>query len=484
MRSEARYAGASPPRPARLSTPEKPMCSYAKHRVCPFRYTAAAWGAFSNFQPLGVPIAAGPWTFFTSEAVYQAAKFGTRPDVQQRIAEAPTPREAAAIGRTPGLGIDPGWNAQRVDVMRWVLRCKHEANADEIDAVLAETADRPIVEVSARDPWALRLPIRADTSRETLASDGRDIRFSPQWVARTDADWIKTAIGRVVLACALKHHTRRGDRDPERWQRASQFVTHGLLRDAGLNLPPDADAWNDISVEQAYDRLPEPKDDPHDKDGGSPSKGPAGSSASNNSDSDGSPDSTDADGETEPGNQNPSPPSFDPSGTGEVMDAGARCDDGGDTDDPFDTAAEEQAWDEAMHQAASLARAQGKAPGAIEEAIRDAHGSVLDWRVPPAPLHGRCGPSGLQLELSQRALHRPRALPAVDPLRGDRYHRRHHRHLGLPAGRDALRVLVRGPGDRRRTAARLRPRPAGRCRVAGRGRVRRRRPAREPRIEG
>ena len=27
-------------------------------------------------------------------------------------------------------------------------------------------------------------------------------------------------MARVVLACALKHHTRRGERDPERWQRA------------------------------------------------------------------------------------------------------------------------------------------------------------------------------------------------------------------------------------------------------------------------
>ena len=82
---------------------------------------------------------------------------------------------------------------------------------------------------------ALRLPIRADAGRETLASDGRDIRYSPEWVADTNADLIKTAIGRVVLACALKHHTRRGDRDPERWQLASQLVTHGLLRDAGFN---------------------------------------------------------------------------------------------------------------------------------------------------------------------------------------------------------------------------------------------------------
>ena len=129
------------------------MRVYARDQVCGFRYSRAEWGAFSNFQPLAVPITAGPWTFRFSESLYQAAKFAARPDVQQRIAEAPTAREAAAIGRTPGLGIDPDWNAQRVDVMRWVLRLKREANAAEIDAVLAATGDRPIVEVSSRDPW-------------------------------------------------------------------------------------------------------------------------------------------------------------------------------------------------------------------------------------------------------------------------------------------------------------------------------------------
>ena len=129
------------------------MRTYIKEQACGFRFTRAAWGTFSNFQPLAVPIAAGPWSFRTSEAAYQAGKFPAHPDVQQRIAEAPTAREAAAIGRTPGLGIDPGWNAQRVDVMRWVLRMKREANAAEIDALLAETGDRPIVEVSTRDAW-------------------------------------------------------------------------------------------------------------------------------------------------------------------------------------------------------------------------------------------------------------------------------------------------------------------------------------------
>ena len=129
------------------------MRVYPRDQACGFRFTKAAWGAFSNFQPLAVPILAGPWSFGTSEAAYQACKFPAHPDVQQRIAEAPTARQAAAIGRTPGLGIDPGWNAQRVDVMRWVLRMKREANRNEIDALLAATGVRPIVEVSTRDPW-------------------------------------------------------------------------------------------------------------------------------------------------------------------------------------------------------------------------------------------------------------------------------------------------------------------------------------------
>ena len=102
------------------------------------------------------------------------------------------------------------------------------------DCVTALLRDQPFF-----GSLALRLPIRADATRETLASDGKDIRYAPQWVADTDADRIKTALARVVLACALKHHTRRGGRDPERWQRASQLVTHGLLRDAGFVLPPE-----------------------------------------------------------------------------------------------------------------------------------------------------------------------------------------------------------------------------------------------------
>ena len=241
---------------------------------------------------------------------------------------------------------------------------------------------------------ALRLPIRADASRETVASDGREIRYSPRWIADTDAHFIETAMARVVLACALKHHTRRGEREPERWQRASQLVTHGLLRDAGFTLPPDAEAWDGISVEQAYDRLPEPDPDDGEGDGNAPSgggdagapdsqpsTGSGGDDDSGGSD-DGSGDSDPQDGDDQGAdNGSDAPPSCDPAGTGEVMDAPTGGGESGAGPSPAEIAEEEQAWDEAMHQAASLAKAQGKLPGAVEETVRGAHASTVDWRT-------------------------------------------------------------------------------------------------------
>ncbi|MDE0356021.1 MAG: VWA-like domain-containing protein, partial [Deltaproteobacteria bacterium] len=217
----------------------------------------------------------------------------------------------------------------------------------------------------------LRLPLRADPTRLTLASDGQEIRYSPRWVAETDAHLIETAMARVVMACALKHHTRRRGRDAERWQTASQLVTHALLRDAGFTLPPEAEAWEDVSVEQAYDRLPDPGD------GGS-------------GNCDESHDPSDPDDEGDGGEGSPrgpdgvsgAQPSHDPSGTGEVMDADSREGQGsGSNETSVDTAAEEQAWDEAMHQALNIARAEGKVPGCVEETVRNAHSSTLDWRA-------------------------------------------------------------------------------------------------------
>ena len=83
---------------------------------------------------------------------------------------------------------------------------------------------------------ALRLAITENESVRDIATDGRSLFYHPEWVAdpETGTDEIRAAIAHVAMACALKHHTRRGDRDPARWQRASHIATQPLLHGAGL----------------------------------------------------------------------------------------------------------------------------------------------------------------------------------------------------------------------------------------------------------
>ena len=344
---------------------------------------------------------------------------------------------------------------------------------------------------------ALRLPIRADSSRETVASDGREIRYSPRWIADTEAHVIETAMARVVLACALKHHTRRSERDPERWQRASQLVTHGLLRDAGFTLPPDAEAWDGISVEQAYDRLPEPHPDDGDGDSDAPSGGGAAgadfagtppspdSGGDNDSggsdDGDGDDDPQDSDGQ-ETGAD--APPSCDPAGTGEVMDAPADSGQGGGGPSPSEVAAEEQAWDEAMHQAASLAKAQGRMPGAVEDTVRGAHVSTVDWRTLLRRYMTDASKSDYSWSLpNRRFIDSGLYLPSIRSEGIDTIAVIVDTSGSLPAGTLAefwaeVREVASG------TSAGARHPSAGRRRGAGRGRIRHRRPARRNRDQG
>ena len=140
----------------------------------------------------------------------------------------------------------------------------------------------------------------------------------------------------------------RGGRDPERWQRASQLVTHGLLRDAGFVLPPEAEAWDGISAEQAYDRLPEPSADAEDPgdassssdvddsgsaagprcgDGDEDQSAPSTPSGDNSPQEQAEPGPGSGSAGSEPSGQRPA--SHDPCGTGEVMDADERRDDAG-----------------------------------------------------------------------------------------------------------------------------------------------------------
>lgn len=265
---------------------------------------------------------------------------------------------------------------------------------------------------------ALRLPIVLDASRSTIATDGLKLFANPLWVDEADVYMLETAIARIVFACTLKHHTRRDERIPEVWQLASQLVTHDYIRDCGFRLPEGTPTISDVSVEEAYEMLlDDAPEDPQDcrqpRQDISPagndedcSSGQSGDSAdsdddrtgsdTNDSDSNaGQSDTDDGRDNTEssvdqpdnvPENRSPDagddsvnpPASHDPHGTGEIMDAPRDL--GPDPDLDRAVGDHERDWDNAMHQAAAFAKAQGNMPGTISELIDAALRVQLHWR--------------------------------------------------------------------------------------------------------
>ena len=209
---------------------------------------------------------------------------------------------------------------------------------------------------------ALRLPIMADPSRENIASDGQSLRFNPTWVAQNTADDIKVRIADVVLGCALKHHTRRGERDYGRWQQAHKEVTLPLLRDAGLT---DEQGGRDMSIEECYQLIPEPPEQPQQQPGGQ-------GEGSGESGGQGQPQPGQGDGQG-----NGQPDSQSAPGAGEMMDAPT-------PDDPAEQQAAlkqaEQDWDKAGKQAVAMAKAEGRQPGSIAEMIANSHKAEKPWR--------------------------------------------------------------------------------------------------------
>ena len=83
--------------------------------------------------------------------------------------------------------------------------------------VLRESALRVsdcVTELLRKQPFfgslVLRLPLRADPTRKTLATDGQEIRYSPSWVAETDAHLIETAMAvRAELRALGRTHRHR-----------------------------------------------------------------------------------------------------------------------------------------------------------------------------------------------------------------------------------------------------------------------------------
>jgi hypothetical protein len=108
------------------------------------------YGCFSNFSPYGIDLQGTYWP--TVEHYYQAQKFiGTVDAVLiPTILAAPTPEEAAALGRDRTRRVRSDWEQAKTQVMRKAVLKKFLTHLD-IQAILMSTADRLLVENSPVD---------------------------------------------------------------------------------------------------------------------------------------------------------------------------------------------------------------------------------------------------------------------------------------------------------------------------------------------
>jgi|HubBroStandDraft_1064217.scaffolds.fasta_scaffold03536_2 predicted metal-dependent peptidase len=195
---------------------------------------------------------------------------------------------------------------------------------------------------------SLRLAPVEDASIKTMETDGVSIRYNPDFVADLPPAQLRTLVAHETMHCAALHHTRRGSRDPRRWNHACDYAINPLLVDAGFELWDGAfidQAYAGMSAEEIYAKLPD------DAGGGG---------------------------------------GFDPGGIGGVTDPPPAGGDDGDPGQPgrpgtgapsaADLARQEENWTIATAQAEATARAMGIGAGDAARAIRAHLAPKLDWR--------------------------------------------------------------------------------------------------------
>ena len=268
-----------------------------------------------------------------------------------------------------------------------------------------------------------RMPLEVDYKRESIAADGRHLRYNPQWVYEQNLDTVEAAISRLTLACALSHHLRREGRDYALWQEASKEVTQHMLRQyqlPGYRQSPGSGL--NMTVEQAYELLlAKPADSegkaggqPQNRPGPPPEENPEGRSAAGKEPSEPPPKQSrekpdpptqpqrqkrppapgQSSGEEEPeptgDTQGPpppptaaaGPPSHDPDGRGEIMDAALPERDENGAELPPETAKQQakEEWDQALQEAVAAGAEAGHLPGSLSAAIKRAQQPPMNWK--------------------------------------------------------------------------------------------------------
>jgi predicted metal-dependent peptidase len=230
--------------------------------------------------------------------------------------------------------------------------------------VVAQSITGSILRLRLKSPFFATLAMHAKFVERpdipTAATDGRDVFYNAEFLGNLTLPELDGVLLHEVLHAALGHVTRRGSRDPQRWNIAADIVVNGLIDEQGMELPgnPMRDAnLCGYSVEEVYTLLPPDQSQQQvDHDLLEVPAGPPSSIKSNGDEGE------DGDGSANDGTSS----SKHGPGRPSVNDAKSL----------------ERHWRAAASQAAAVARGGGKGllPAGVERAFALRDYPKLDWR--------------------------------------------------------------------------------------------------------
>lgn len=221
-------------------------------------------------------------------------------------------------------------------------------------------------------PWfgsmVLRLPMEStegasgEVARvETMATDGNRLVYHPPFVESLTPQELLGVLAHEVMHCALLHPYRRGVRDPQRWNIATDYAINLIVVDSGLTLPKGVllnQKYKGMSADTIYNMLP-------------PSITVEMVQASQMGEVMDSPGDGKGKGEGDQDGDKDGPGSGKGKGEGKGDESG----------DGQGKGMSETDWKIAAKQAEMVASKAGKMPGSVSRELGSIRASETDWRV-------------------------------------------------------------------------------------------------------
>lgn len=163
-------------------------------------------------------------------------------------------------------------------------------NMKKLETKLAKAKTALILEHPFVGTIALSMPFEFDENIPTAATNGKRIKFNPEFVNKLTDEEVKFLVAHECFHPMLEHNFRRGERQPRRWNMAADYVINKLLVDDGIGRMPKVGLHNPNiynagkgTSEGIYNILPEQPE------GGGSGAGEPGGPLDDCEDGDGSP---------------------------------------------------------------------------------------------------------------------------------------------------------------------------------------------------